>query len=50
MPSQADIHMTKAIIQIATPPGISVHEPHPRRQEWSREPGGDAADLADRRL
>ena len=25
-PSQADIHMTKAIIQIATPPGISVHD------------------------
>ncbi|WP_349643811.1 JAB domain-containing protein [Bradyrhizobium sp. LMTR 3] len=25
-PSQADIHMTKAIIQIATPLGISVHD------------------------
>jgi DNA repair protein RadC len=26
IPSQADIHMTKAIIQIATPLGISVHD------------------------
>jgi hypothetical protein len=25
-PSQADIHMTKAIVQIATPLGISVHD------------------------
>jgi proteasome lid subunit RPN8/RPN11 len=25
-PSQADIHMTKAIIDIATPLGISVHD------------------------
>jgi len=25
-PSQADIQMTKAIIDIATPPGISVHD------------------------
>jgi DNA repair protein RadC len=25
-PSQADIEMTKAIVQIATPLGISVHE------------------------
>lgn len=25
-PSQADIQMTKAIVQIATPPGISVHD------------------------
>ena len=24
-PSRADIHMTKAIVQIATPLGISVH-------------------------
>ena len=26
MPSQADIQMTKAIVQIATPLGISVHD------------------------
>jgi DNA repair protein RadC len=26
MPSQADKHVTKAIIQIATPLGISVHD------------------------
>lgn len=25
-PSQADIHMTKAIVQIATPLGIAVHD------------------------
>ena len=25
-PSQADIHMTKAIVQIATPLGISAHD------------------------
>ncbi len=25
-PSQADIHMTKAIVDIATPLGISVHD------------------------
>src|SRR5438094_5977507 len=25
-PSQADIHMTKAIVQIVTPLGISVHD------------------------
>ena len=25
-PSQADIHMTKAIVQIASPLGISVHD------------------------
>jgi len=25
-PSQADIHMTRAIVQIATPLGISVHD------------------------
>jgi DNA repair protein RadC len=25
-PSQADIHLTKAIVQIATPLGISVHD------------------------
>ena len=26
MPPQADIHMTEAIVQIATPLGISVHD------------------------
>jgi hypothetical protein len=41
-PSQADIHMTKAIIQIVTPLGISVHD---RRQERSREFEGDEADI-----
>ena len=25
-PSQADIHMTRAVVQIATPLGISVHD------------------------
>ena len=25
-PAQADIHLTKAIVQIATPLGISVHD------------------------
>jgi hypothetical protein len=44
-PSQADIHMTKAIVQIATPLGISVHDHIIRRQERSRELEGDAADL-----
>jgi hypothetical protein len=39
-PSQADIQMTKAIIEIAKPLGIAVHD-----QERAREPEGTAADL-----
>ncbi len=36
-PSQADIQMTKAIIEIAKPLGIAVHDPHHRRQERACE-------------
>jgi len=45
-PSQADIQMTKAIVDIAAPLGIAVHDPHHRRPKRAREPEGNAADLA----
>ena len=44
--SQADIHMTKAIVQIATRHFRA--RPHHRRQERTCEFEGDAADLARR--
>ena len=43
-PSQADIHMTKAIVQIATPLGISVHD-HSIVGKNGHELEGDEADL-----
>jgi proteasome lid subunit RPN8/RPN11 len=45
-PSRADIEMTKAIVEIARPLGIAVHEPH-RRKGRPCEPEGDEADVAD---
>jgi RadC-like JAB domain len=44
-PSQAGIHMTKAIIDIAGPLGHIGARPHHRRQERSCEHEGLAADL-----
>ena len=46
-PSQADIQMTKAIIDIASPARHLRARPHHRRQEWTFEPEGDAADMTD---
>jgi hypothetical protein len=45
-PSQADIQMTKAIIDIAGPLGIAVHDPSDRRERWPRQLEGAEADLA----
>ena len=47
-PSQADIQMTKAIVDIAEPARHRRARPHHRRQERPCEPEGDAADVGDR--
>jgi proteasome lid subunit RPN8/RPN11 len=44
-PSQADIQMTKAIVDIAKPPWHRRARPHHRRQERSCELEGDEADM-----
>jgi DNA repair protein RadC len=48
MPSQADIQMTKAIIDIARPLGIAVHDHIIVGEKRTRKPARDAADLSRR--
>jgi RadC-like JAB domain len=45
-PSQADIQMTKAIVDVAAPLGISVHDQIIVGKERPCESEGDEADLA----